>query len=151
MPWNEKTPVDDVRCNLKGADQARAKAEEYSNLADVLRDTSDRVGATITKSGWVRAVKRWLVREGDRIATIQLTDAQMDLLHRFFYESAQAEERRALGYEQQAIRAAGGEPTPTLRPWMPKDQINPGRINVSVSDFVEDPLETIARESAVHD
>ena len=137
--------VENVRYNLAGADRARERAKQYADLANTLRPSTDRVGATIS-GGLVRAVRRWISSERNMVASIQLTSDQMDLLHRYFYEWAEAEKRRAEGYEEQAILAAGGTPEP-IRPWMTKDQINPRRINVSVSDLIEDPLETIAREN----
>lgn len=141
---NDNTPVDNVRYNLAGADKARALAKRYDRMYDALKRPGKH---KITVR--IESVFRYLTGGvGNHAVTLDDEDARH--LSEWFYQKREAELRRAVAYEHEALRAAGRDVVDVkgLSNWRPQGGINPNRLTIDVSDIEDDPAEEVARENA---
>lgn len=101
---SEQTTVERVRYNLAGADKARKDAARYRRMHEATRGFGFPKRVSLS---WMR-VRAWrhFPGFGPSEFEMKLDEQEIDMFSSWCYERAQAEDRRAARYEQEALRVA---------------------------------------------
>lgn len=138
----EELDITLVRDSISKADKSTARALELDRIANLVRHGPGLDGETrMTVHLYVK--RRLFSFNRPVIQTIDLTKAECEAMTAFLKGYRDAEYRRAQAYENEAVARAKHVSVGYLGQWTDPNKVNPGRINVSLDEFIPDPAKDL--------